>query len=179
MKKWLLFWMLGISVYAQIPFVDAGFGVSIGSVAEDNAQGTKTQYGAHVYAGVWKLRVEPGFYSASLQEYDTKTISADVKYEIASAMITKVFVGGGYQVSYLDIKSQGFAGKYKVAPCQGFNINFSGEASLLFMKIFATAKYIRSQVANLDNYTGVDIVNFRRKAVNMYSVGIGVRYNLL
>ncbi len=188
MKHWLLCFLTGFTVFSQLPLADLGFGIHGGSIAMDGVRRTQLNYGAQIYAGIWKLRFEPSFEASKYKPSETsarcnlKTLSFDFKYEIADRLITKIFVGGGYMYTITDVTNPGFQTNTKVISpkCNGFNILGSGEADLLFLKFNATAKFIHTQVPDFDrDIPSLTKTSFKRKAINMYSISIGVNYNIL
>ena len=146
----VLFITLATTAYAQLP-IGLATGVRGGMLTEDN----RAFAGAQVEVKVPFITIVPNYEYVFIKNLPTHTVNLDLQYTFISAMVAKMFVGGGYVMQ--SAKPKGF----NRVTNSGFNLQVGARAGFGPAGVFALAKYIRINKSNT------------------FGLAVGINYNLL
>ncbi len=156
MKKitvlWSVFFVLALTTEtrAQLPI-----GLSTGIRGGVLTEGNDAFAGAQVEVKVPFITVVPNYEHIFIKDLPTHTVNLDLQYTFISAVVAKMFVGGGYVMQ--TAKPKGL----DRFTHSGFNAQVGARAGFGPAGVFALAKYVRIN----KNYT--------------FGLAAGVNYNLL
>lgn len=154
MKKiillWIAGWIISANIYAQLP-IGFSAGLRAGVLTKNN----DAFAGAQVELKVPFLTLVPNYELIFVKDLPTHTVNMDVQYNIINAVVSKMFVGGGYVMQ--SAKPEG-AKRYTHS---GFNVQVGARTGFGPMGVFAMAKYVRV------------------KKSDTFGLAAGINYNLL
>jgi len=178
MKKLFLLMALALtvsanSIFGQVPFVDLGVGVRVGTITKqysgsDSKKGP-VLFGAQANIGISKFTLVPNYEYSKTSDAKINTINIDGQYEVTGFAVAKMFVGGGYVIEA--VKPSGVPGASKPTNT-GFNLQIGGKAGFGPFGIFGLAKMTRINVEDV-------LPPGNKKARISYALVIGGNFNLL
>ena len=124
--------MVSAQLFAQLP-VGIATGVRGGVLTEGN----DAFAGAQVEVKVPFITIVPNYEHIFIKDLPTHTVNLDVQYTFVSALVAKMFVGGGYVMQTAKPK-----GLDRVTN-SGFNAQVGARAGFGPAGVFAIAKYVR------------------------------------
>ena len=142
--------MLSAQLFAQLP-VGIATGVRGGVLTEGN----DAFAGAQVEVKVPFITIVPNYEHIFIKDLPTHTVNLDVQYTFVSALVAKMFVGGGYVMQ--TAKPKGF----ERVTNSGFNAQVGARAGFGPAGVFALAKYVKI------------------KKNDTFGLVLGLNYNLL
>ncbi len=128
----LLILSLSANVYAQLP-VGLSAGARAGVLTKDN----DAFAGAQVELKIPFVTIVPNYEHIFIKDLPTHTLNLDVQYNALSAMVAKMFVGGGFVMQ--TAKPKGL----ERFTHSGFNVQVGARAGFGPAGVFAMAKYVR------------------------------------
>lgn len=136
-------------IYAQLP-VGLAVGARAGVLTKDN----DAFAGAQLELKVPFITIVPNYEHIFIKDLPTHTLNLDVQYNALSAMVAKMFVGGGYVMQITKPKG------LDSFTHSGFNVQVGARAGFGPAGVFALAKYVRI------------------KKSDTFGLAAGVNYNL-
>jgi hypothetical protein len=147
--SFVLFITLTSETYAQLP-IGLAMGVRGGVLTKDN----NAFAGAQVELKVPFLTFVPNYEHIFIKDLPTHTMNLDLQYTVFSAVVAKMFVGGGYVIQAA--KPKGLDNFMH----SGFNAQVGAKAGFGPAGVFALAKYVKV------------------KKSDTFGLAVGVNYNL-